>query len=61
MESPGANSWCHMKRDGEWELKVHFAEGEARMFELVWGDPPRMKAHGLHPNACMEKLAKARP
>jgi hypothetical protein len=24
----------HVKRQGEWEYKVDFAEGEARMFEL---------------------------
>jgi Domain of unknown function (DUF4160) len=33
----------HVKRDGEWELKVKFAEGEAQMFELEWGDPPKSK------------------
>lgn len=30
----------HVKRDGEWELKVKFAEGEEEMFELQWGDTP---------------------
>ena len=53
FEIPGLSCWFwsndhdpphfHMKRDGEWELKVNFAEGKARMFELVWGDPPRTK------------------
>jgi hypothetical protein len=33
----------HVKREGEWELKVKFAEGEAQMFELEWGDPPKAK------------------
>jgi len=33
----------HVKREGEWELKVKFAEGEAQMFELEWGDNPRAK------------------
>ncbi|HKI19900.1 MAG TPA: DUF4160 domain-containing protein [Isosphaeraceae bacterium] len=33
----------HIKREGEWELKVKFAEGETQMFELEWGDNPRAK------------------
>ncbi len=33
----------HIKREGEWELKVKFAEGESQMFELEWGDAPRAK------------------
>jgi hypothetical protein len=32
-----------VKREGEWELKVKFTEGEAQMFELEWGDPPKAK------------------
>ena len=53
FEIPGLSCWFwsndhdpphfHMKREGEWELKVNFAEGETQMFELEWGDPPRMK------------------
>ncbi|WP_165073158.1 DUF4160 domain-containing protein [Paludisphaera rhizosphaerae] len=30
----------HVKRRGEWEMRVYFAEGEARMFELKWGNRP---------------------
>jgi hypothetical protein len=26
----------HAKRKGEWEVKIHFLQGPARMFELVW-------------------------
>src|ERR1700677_2081189 len=33
----------HVKRDGEWELKIKFAEGEAQMFELRWGDAPKTR------------------
>jgi hypothetical protein len=33
----------HVKREGEWELKVNFAEGDARMFELLWGDAPKTR------------------
>jgi hypothetical protein len=33
----------HVKREGEWELKVKFAEGESHMFELEWGDAPKAK------------------
>jgi hypothetical protein len=33
----------HVKRKGEWELKVKFTEGAARMFEPVWGDAPKAK------------------
>ncbi|MCE9534080.1 MAG: DUF4160 domain-containing protein [Planctomycetes bacterium] len=33
----------HVKRDGEWELKVNFIEAAERMFELQWGDPPKSK------------------
>ncbi len=53
FEIPGLLCWFwsndhnpphfHMKREGKWGLKVNFAEGEERMFELEWGDPPRMK------------------
>ncbi len=53
FEIPGLSCWFwsndhdpphfHVKREGEWELKVKFAEGEAQMFELEWGDNPRTK------------------
>jgi hypothetical protein len=33
----------HVKRDGEWELKIKFAEGEAQMFELRCGDAPKTR------------------
>jgi hypothetical protein len=33
----------HMKRAGECELKVNFAEGEAQMFELLRGDAPKSR------------------
>ncbi len=33
----------HVKRDGEWEIKVNFTEGEAAMIELLWGDEPNAK------------------
>ncbi len=33
----------HLKRSGEWELKVHFLEGRSAMFEPVWGKPPKAK------------------
>ena len=33
----------HVKREGEWEIKVHFTEGVARMFERKWGDAPQAK------------------
>jgi len=29
--------------DGEWEIKVKFAEGEEEMFEQKWGDAPSGK------------------
>ena len=28
----------HVKRDGEWEIKVRFTEADEAMFELKWGD-----------------------
>lgn len=33
----------HAKRDGEWEVKVHFLRASGEMMELVWADknPPR--------------------
>jgi hypothetical protein len=53
FEIPGLTCWFwsndhnpphfHVKREGEWELKVKFAEGEAQMFEVEWGDPPKAK------------------
>ena len=33
----------HVKRDGEWEIKVHFTESDAAMIEPVWGDAPKAK------------------
>jgi hypothetical protein len=33
----------HAKREGEWELRVKFSEGEAQMFEMVWGEVPKAK------------------
>jgi hypothetical protein len=33
----------HIKRDGEWELKVKFMEADVRMFDLEWGNPPKSK------------------
>lgn len=33
----------HVKREGEWELKVSFLVDEGDMFELVWGTAPRAK------------------
>jgi hypothetical protein len=53
FEIPGLSCWFwsndhdpphfHAKRAGEWELRVKFAEGEAQMFELVWGEEPKGK------------------
>jgi hypothetical protein len=33
----------HVKKEGEWELRVMFLEREARMFESVWGCEPKGK------------------
>ncbi|MSU78833.1 MAG: DUF4160 domain-containing protein [Gemmataceae bacterium] len=33
----------HVKREGEWELKVNFLANESEMFELQWGDTPKAK------------------
>jgi hypothetical protein len=30
----------HAKKEGEWEIKVKFAEGEKEMFQQEWGDSP---------------------
>ena len=53
FEIPGLTCWFwsndhdpphfHVKREGEWELKVNFAEGESLMFEPVWGDGPKSR------------------
>ena len=53
FEIPGLYCWFwsndhdpphfHVKRDGEWEIKVKFAEGEEEMFEQKWGDAPSGK------------------
>jgi hypothetical protein len=50
---PGLSCWFwsndhdpphfHAKRDGEWEIRVKFVEGEEEIFELVWGDAPSSK------------------
>lgn len=34
----------HVKREGEWELKVNFLENDdEKMFGLEWGDLPKSK------------------
>ena len=54
FEIPGLKCWFwssdhnpphfHVKRVGEWEMKVNFLEqNEDEVFELVWGDCPRSK------------------
>jgi Domain of unknown function (DUF4160) len=53
FEIPGLYCWFwsddhdpphfHVKRRGEWELKVNFLEDPDTMFELKWGDPPKAK------------------
>jgi hypothetical protein len=53
FEIPGLYCWFwsddhdpphfHVKRRGEWELKVSFLEGPDTTFELKWGDPPKSK------------------
>jgi hypothetical protein len=53
FEIPGLTCWFwsndhdpphfHVKREGEWELRVRFTEDEAQMFELVWGKRPKSK------------------
>lgn len=53
FEIPGLNCWFwsddhepphfHVKRRGEWELRVKFLEDAGAMFELKWGDPPKSK------------------
>ena len=53
FEIPGLFCWFwsndhnpphfHVKRAGEWELKVNFTEGAAKVFELQWGDAPGAK------------------
>lgn len=30
----------HAKKEDEWEIRVKFSEGEALMFEPVWGAEP---------------------
>jgi hypothetical protein len=36
-------SHFHAKKEGEWEIRVKFSEGETHMFESVWGDEPSGK------------------
>lgn len=54
FEIPGLECWFwsndhnpphfHVKREGEWELKVNFLENDdEKMFELEWGDLPKSK------------------
>jgi hypothetical protein len=53
FQIPGLHCWFwsddhdpphfHVKRAGEWEIKVNFAEGEAEMFEQEWGKVPSGK------------------
>jgi hypothetical protein len=50
FEIPGLFCWFwsndhnpphfHVKREGEWEIKVNFVAGAEAMFEFQWGDPP---------------------
>jgi hypothetical protein len=53
FEIPGLYFWFwsndhnpphfHVRRRGEWELKVNFLEGPDKMFELEWGEAPNSK------------------
>ncbi|OWK39149.1 DUF4160 domain-containing protein [Fimbriiglobus ruber] len=53
FQIPGLTCWFwsndhepphfHVKRDGEWELRVKFLESVDQMFELVWGAEPKAK------------------
>jgi hypothetical protein len=53
FEIPGLYCWFwsndhdpphfHVKREGEWEIKVKFAEAEEEMFERQWGEIPSAK------------------
>jgi hypothetical protein len=53
FEIPGLTCWFwshdhepphfHVKRDGEWEIRVRFLEDASEMFELVWGGAPKAK------------------
>jgi len=53
FEIPGLSCWFwsddhdpphfHVKRDGEWEIKVKFTEDDEELFELKWGDAPSGK------------------
>ena len=48
FEVPGLKMWfwsyvhepphLHAKREGEWEVKVHFLRASREMIELVWAD-----------------------
>jgi hypothetical protein len=61
FEIPGLYIWFwsndhdpphfHVKQEGEWEIKVKFAEGEEQMFEQEWGCIPSSKV--------LRKLKKA--
>ena len=51
LDLPGLMCWFwsndhdpphfHVKRVGEWELKVNFLTGNSDMFELQWGTAPK--------------------
>ena len=53
FDLPGLKCWFwsndhdpphfHVKREGEWELKVNFLAGGGDMFELQWGTSPKAK------------------
>lgn len=50
IQFPGLTCWFwsndhepphfHVKRAGEWELRVGFAEEASRMFDVKWGSGP---------------------
>jgi hypothetical protein len=61
FEIPGLHCWFwsndhspphfHVKREGEWEIKVKFTGAEEEMFEQAWGTIPSSKV--------LRKLKKA--
>src|SRR5438270_32830 len=63
---PGLHMWFwsndhdpphfHVKREGEWEIKIKFAEGEDEMFEQEWGSTPERKGSSAAP-----KVGEAAP
>ena len=54
FEIPGLSCWFwsndhnpphfHVKREGEWEIQVNFAEGEEAMFEFQLGRRPQRES-----------------